>query len=80
MIATGNGWKAGNGPDRPSEGVRTLSMGIQCAGCGVTFTPHRTNQRHCRPACRKLAERKAEASRRRDLLDRLDPGDPGRPE
>ena len=63
-----------------SGGVRTLSSGIVCAGCERPFRPNRRNQRHCRPSCRKLAERKAEAARLGALLERLDPCDPGRPE
>jgi len=63
-----------------SGGVRTLSTGIVCAGCERPFRPNRPNQRHCRPACRKLAERKAQAARLGALLDRLDRCDPGRPE
>jgi hypothetical protein len=63
-----------------SGGVRTLSNGIVCPGCEQQFRPSRRNQRHCRPSCRKLAERKAEAARFAALLERLDPCDPSRPE
>ena len=66
--------------DRAAGGVRTLSTGIPCPGCERPFTPARANQRHCRPACRKLAERKAAAARQAAILERLDPCDPGRPE
>jgi hypothetical protein len=71
---------AGAGHDRGPRTVRTLSNGILCPGCGRTFTPTRPNHRHCKPACRKRAERKIEEQRRLALLERLDPGDPGRPE
>jgi hypothetical protein len=66
--------------DRASESVRTLSTGGLCAGCGGAFVLARPDQRHCRPSCRRLAARNAEAERRRKLLERLDPGDPGRAE
>lgn len=64
--------------DHGSESVRTRAIG--CPGCGQLFTPKRPNQRHCRAACRKLAERKAAAARQATILERLDPGDPGRAE
>jgi hypothetical protein len=63
-----------------SDGVRTPSNGMVCKGCERPFTPRRRDQRHCRPSCRKLAERKAEAARLGAVLERLDPCDPGRPE
>ncbi len=67
----------GSDRDRGPQSVRTLSTDILCPGCERSFTPTRANQRHCRPACRKRAERKVEALRRLALLDRLDPCDPG---
>lgn len=66
--------------DRAGETVRTLSATVLCLGCERPFTPQRANARHCRPSCRKLAERKAKEVRLGALLDRLDPMDPGRPE
>jgi hypothetical protein len=51
-----------------------------CPGCNCSFTPTRSNQRHCKGACRKRAERHLEAQRRQAIFDRLDPYDPGRPE
>lgn len=63
-----------------SAGVRTLSSGIVCPGCEQLFRPNRRNQRHCRPSCRKLAERKTQTAKLGALLERLDPCDPGRPE
>lgn len=66
--------------DRGLESVRTLSTGIPFPGCERLFTPTRPNHHHCRPACRKRAERNAEATRRLTILERLDVCDPGRPE
>ena len=45
----------------------------------LTFHPLTTHAT-ARTAYRKLAKRRAEASRHRDLFERLDPSDPGRPE
>jgi hypothetical protein len=55
--------------------VRTLSPAILCPGCQQPFTPRRPTQRHCRPACRKRAERNRLAARLEALAARLDGGD-----
>jgi hypothetical protein len=62
----------GSGSDHGPESVRTLCEGLLCRGCGQTFTPTRSNQRHCQAACRKRAERHVEAQRRQALLERID--------
>ena len=66
--------------DRPAESVRTLFSGTLCAGCDRAFTPTRSDQRHCRPGCRKLAARKAISQRFEELFARILPDDPGRAE
>ena len=48
--------------------------------CGALFSPRDASHRFCRPACRPRAQRRREADRRADLLRRLLPDDPGRPE
>ena len=70
----------GNGQELAEDSVRTHHAGIPCEGCGAFFSPSRPSQRHCRPACRPRAQRRREADRLGDLLDRLLPDDPGRPE
>ena len=66
--------------ERAAASVRTLTRGIPCEGCGTQFTPWRTSQRFCRPACRPLAQRRREAERLPEVLGRLLPNDPGRAE
>jgi hypothetical protein len=73
-------FRPGTTSDLTPESGRTHSGGILHPGCEKTFTPRRTDQRHCRPACRKLAQRKSAATRLLALLERLNPADPGRPE
>lgn len=58
-------------PIEAQSGVHTLSRGILCPGCQQPFTPRRPNHRHCRPGCRKLAERNREAARLQALLERV---------
>ena len=51
-----------------------------CEGCGQQFVPEREAQRHHNSACRAAASPQRKSVRMIALLDRLDPGDPGRPE
>jgi len=66
--------------DRSSGSARALSTGILCEGCGRQFIPSRHDQRCCRRACRAAASRNRREQRLADVLERLDPVDPGRPE
>jgi uncharacterized OB-fold protein len=62
------------------ERARTRLGSIPCQGCGRAFTPQRPWQRHCSARCRAAASRRREIDRLTDLLERLRPDDPGRPE
>jgi hypothetical protein len=66
--------------DRRPENAHALWAAILCPGCARLFTPARPNQRHCTASCRAQASRTAETVRRWQVLERLDPGDPGRAE
>ena len=66
--------------DPVRQSVRTLCGGIPCPGCHIHFHPSRPNQRHCKAACRKLAQRRADAARLAAVLERLNPLDPGHAE
>ena len=55
-------------------------VALPCLGCGRLFTPRRVGQRHCSGRCRATASLQREADRLTDLLERLRPDDPGRPE
>ena len=62
------------------ESARARLEGIPCEGCGQRFTPQRIGQRHCSGRCRAAASRQRDADQLTDLLHRLWPDDPGRPE
>ena len=62
------------------EGARARLEAIPCEGCGDVFTPARVEQRHCSGRCRAAASRRRDTDRLTELLERLRPDDPGRPE
>lgn len=45
-------------PERAAQALPSVTAGALCAGCGGSFRPHRTTQRHCRPGCRVTALRR----------------------
>jgi hypothetical protein len=53
--------RAGDPTDRLSKALQSV-----CAGCRRTFTPMRSNQRHCRPSCRGLALARRRTANRED--------------
>jgi hypothetical protein len=48
--------------------------------CGVEFVPRKAGQRHHAAGCRAEASRQRKQQRLDDLLERVNPCDPGRPE
>src|SRR5262245_42656716 len=48
--------------DRATLALPAVTNQLSCPGCARRFTPVRTTQRHCWPACRVVALRKRRAS------------------
>jgi hypothetical protein len=68
-------------PERATgHGARARLDPIPCEGCGHLYTPRRVEQRHCSGRCRAAASRRRDEDRLTELLERLRPDDPGRPE
>ena len=65
---------------RPGKRVRTHFTGVSCEMSRLMFTPSRAWQRFCSASCRSAARRDREAARLREVLARMVPDDPGRPE
>ncbi len=53
---------------------------VSCEGCGIIFTPSRSWQLCCSSRCRAALSRQRHTERLSELLERLWPDDPGRPE
>ena len=53
---------------------------VSCEGCGTIFTPSRSLQLCCSSRCRAALSRQRHTDRLRELLERVWPDDPGRPE
>lgn len=70
----------GQPPNVPEKAHLRDPEAIPCLGCGQVFTPRRVEQRHCSGRCRATASRRRDSDRLTDLLERLRPDDPGRPE
>lgn len=49
--AATHAWRATN-RDSINAARRVSYPAKECVGCGLTFTPHRIDSRHCCPACR----------------------------
>jgi hypothetical protein len=62
------------------ESARARLTPVSCEGCGTDFTPSRPLQQCCPARCRAAMSRRREDERRTELLERLWPDDPGRPE
>jgi len=62
------------------ESARARLTPVSCEGCGTVFTPSRPLQRCCSGRCRAAMSRRRGEEQRIELLERLWPDDPGRPE
>lgn len=68
------------GAEVVAERARARFSPASCDGCGALFAPTRLWQRCCSARCRAVTSRRRREERRGDLLERLGPDDPGRPE
>ena len=62
------------------ESARARLEPVSCEGCGTIFTPSRSWQLCCSSRCRAALSRQRHTARLSELLERLWPDDPGRPE